>query len=462
MSQGAMNPVVTTATEISDPEEALYQQAQYELRNPPPAKMTGLVFVLLFLVFLAGQFEYLKSPLGIAVLVGVIAFHEAGHAFGMRLFGFRDVRMFFIPFFGAAVSGRPRGVAAWKEGVVSLLGPIPGIVAGLSVLYLMRAHPTTLSVTAIQSLLFLNVFNLLPLGFLDGGRFIERVIFSRHRVLHVGFLGLGSLALGYLAVKAEMYVVALFVGLSILGLPRRYKVLKAATRLRRAHPTFIPDPEALGEVEGRAIFGAARAIVPGAAGDQPRAISSTMESIVDAMKRAPGVLASMGLLAVYGVASVLGVIGILWVSMETRSASWRIVEHEGWRVDFPQAPQQTAERDGGLRWRVGIDGIERFNVCVTEAQALSEPGDAWMDQAARRLGMDTKTNVIRTGPITVAGVPGRDVDLSAPGRSVRARFFSVGSRRYEVSTSAPAPSANQRRFIESFTIVGPPSSGTVR
>lgn len=457
MSQGP-NPFLTTDTETSEAEETLYQQALYELRNPKPPQLTGLVFVVLFLVFLAGVFKDLKSPLGIAVLVVVIVFHEAGHALGMRLFGFRDVRMFFIPFFGAAVSGRPRGVAAWKEGLVSLLGPVPGIVAGLALLFFTRAHPTTLGVTAAQSLLFLNVFNLLPLGFLDGGRFVERVIFSRHRILNVGFVGLGSLALLYLAVKAEMYVVALFVGFNLLGLPRRWKVLGAASRLRGAHPAFFPDPEALGEAEGRAVFDAARAIVPGAAGERPGAISGTMESIVDDMRRAAGVLASMGLLAVYGVASVLGLVGILWLATETRSADWRIVEQPGWRADFPQAPHEVTGDEGGRWWRVGIDGIERFNVQVNEAKAGADTGDAWMDEAIKRLAAITKTSVARSQAISAAGVPGREVELTAPRRSVRARLFTVSGRRYEVSASAPEPTANQRRFIESFALVGAPSA----
>jgi hypothetical protein len=69
MTQGARDPVGTGETNSPDPDDALYQQAQYELRNPQPPRMTGLVFVVLFLIFLAGQFEGLKSPLGLGVLI---------------------------------------------------------------------------------------------------------------------------------------------------------------------------------------------------------------------------------------------------------------------------------------------------------------------------------------------------------------------------------------------------------
>jgi hypothetical protein len=45
----------------------------------------------------------------------------------MRIFHYRDVRMFFIPFFGAAVSGRHYNIAGWKKAVVSMMGPVPAL-----------------------------------------------------------------------------------------------------------------------------------------------------------------------------------------------------------------------------------------------------------------------------------------------------------------------------------------------
>src|SRR5690348_9012590 len=114
-----------TVAETFRPDDELFQQARRDFAAPRPVQTTSLLFLVLFLLFLASQLGDLKSPTGLAVLVAVVLFHEAGHALGMRWFGFRDVRMFFIPFFGAAVSGRPRGAAAWKDAVVSLLGPLP-------------------------------------------------------------------------------------------------------------------------------------------------------------------------------------------------------------------------------------------------------------------------------------------------------------------------------------------------
>src|SRR5262245_10303645 len=113
--------------DIPDPR---YEQARSELLSPPPLQTTSLLFIALFSFFVLSQLDGLKSLPRIATLVGVLLFHEGGHWAAMRVFGYRDVRVFFIPFLGAATSGRARGVAGWKEAVVSLMGPVPGIIAG--------------------------------------------------------------------------------------------------------------------------------------------------------------------------------------------------------------------------------------------------------------------------------------------------------------------------------------------
>ena len=51
-----------------------------------------------------------------AILVGVLLIHEAGHAIAMRAFGYREISMFFIPFFGAAVTGTEKEMPSVEAG----------------------------------------------------------------------------------------------------------------------------------------------------------------------------------------------------------------------------------------------------------------------------------------------------------------------------------------------------------
>jgi len=75
--------------------------------------ISGLVILLASLaVFLAvgtgglGEQTAKESWETLGIVVGVLFVHEMGHYLAMRVFRYRNVRMFFIPGFGAAVSGQ--------------------------------------------------------------------------------------------------------------------------------------------------------------------------------------------------------------------------------------------------------------------------------------------------------------------------------------------------------------------
>lgn len=134
------------------------------------------------------------------MLIPVLAIHELGHFLAMRWFGYRNLRMFFIPFFGAAVSGRHYNVAGWKKAVVALAGPVPSIIlaAVLGGMALFFQQPQLAGAALLM--LILNGFNLLPLLPLDGGWVVHAVLFVRNPLLDVGFrllAILGLFGLGY-------------------------------------------------------------------------------------------------------------------------------------------------------------------------------------------------------------------------------------------------------------------------
>jgi hypothetical protein len=109
----------------------------------------------------------------LAMTVPILLFHEGGHYLAMRVFRYRNVRMFFIPGFGAAVSGQGYGAPGWKKVIVSLMGPLPGIAAAavLGIVGIALHHP--LAVKAAMLGVILNGFNLLPVLPMDGGRVVQ-------------------------------------------------------------------------------------------------------------------------------------------------------------------------------------------------------------------------------------------------------------------------------------------------
>jgi Zn-dependent protease len=267
-----------------------YQAALAALRNPKRRSRDGLLLIgslALFVIARQGQ----ASPRGVAILVAVLLFHELGHFAGMRLFGYQDVRMFFIPFFGAAVSGRRRGVAAWKEGAVLLLGPVPGVLLALGIASSQQVLSPVARDLAV-SLVSINAFNLMPLAGLDGARFLEHLVFSRWRRLDIAFRVCAALALGAVALAWGSIVLGVFALWMVIVLQFRARVLGAAARLRAANLPLPDDPRALDGEVGLAIFKEARAFVPASRAMKPEATAVWMEQIVEAAAARPASAAS--------------------------------------------------------------------------------------------------------------------------------------------------------------------------
>lgn len=320
---------------VDDP---VFREARRQIVEPPPAKSGGLVTVALFVLFVLTQMEGLRSLPGIGLLAAVLLVHEGGHALGMWMFGFRDLRMFFIPFLGAAVHGRPHGAAAWKEALVSLLGPVPGVIVGVAGTLALARSPHRLLLQATQIVLMVNLFNLLPLGSLDGGRFLQRVLFSRHRVLEVGFLAVGSALLCLLAYEAGIYAILIFAALGLVVLPYRYRLLGAAAELRREVPGIPADPSLLDGQAAWALYQKAWRLH--GAGRTRRRISDTMTAILEATKPPPGGGAAAALLALYGASVVIGLAALVeladlgHVRLDLRSRAAQVREPRG----FPIVP----------------------------------------------------------------------------------------------------------------------------
>lgn len=108
-----------------------------------------------------------KFAVGFVLLLLV---HEMGHVIQLRREGIEASAPMFIPFLGAVVAAKSLGDDAAAEARVGLAGPVLGSIGAALLIPVWLATDNDLWQALAFTGLFLNLFNLLPVVPLDGGR----------------------------------------------------------------------------------------------------------------------------------------------------------------------------------------------------------------------------------------------------------------------------------------------------
>jgi Zn-dependent protease len=108
-----------------------------------------------------------RFALGFVLLLLV---HELGHVIQLRREGVPASAPLFIPFLGAVVAAKSLGRDAAAEARVGLAGPVLGTLGTIAVLAAGESADSELLRALAFTGFFLNLFNLVPLTPLDGGR----------------------------------------------------------------------------------------------------------------------------------------------------------------------------------------------------------------------------------------------------------------------------------------------------
>ena len=144
--------------------------------------------------------------------------HELGHVIQLRREGIEASAPMFIPFRGAVVAAKSLGDDAGAEARVGLAGPVLGSLAALVPLaiYLITGEDFWRALAYVG--FFLNLFNLLPVLPLDGGRAMAAL---SPRVWLIGMAALLGLAIAF--PNPIIVLIVLFGGLETW---RRWKARK--------------------------------------------------------------------------------------------------------------------------------------------------------------------------------------------------------------------------------------------
>ena len=154
----------------------------------------------------------LPFAIGFVVLIFV---HELGHVIELRRQGVPASAPLFIPFLGAVIGMKELPDDAWKEARVALAGPILGSVGAAVCWIAGEALDSELLVGLAFVGFFLNLFNLIPIVPLDGGRAAA--------ALHPAFWFVGLLMMVGIVVIAPNPILVLIVILGGLDLWQRWR-----------------------------------------------------------------------------------------------------------------------------------------------------------------------------------------------------------------------------------------------
>ncbi len=132
-----------------------------------------------------------KFAVGFVILLFV---HEMGHVIQLRREGIPASAPMFIPFMGAVVMAKSLGDDATAEARVGLAGPVLGTLGALALLPIAINTGDDFWYALIFTGLFLNLFNLLPVVPLDGGRAMAAL---SPRFWFVGLFALAVLTFTY-------------------------------------------------------------------------------------------------------------------------------------------------------------------------------------------------------------------------------------------------------------------------
>lgn len=131
--------------------------------------LTKLPTLASMLLFLSVYWETWGWAFALGFVLSIYI-HEMGHAIVLRHYGIPASAPLFIPGFGAIIFARQRIISAVQDARVGLAGPTAGLLAALVCLglYAVTGNKLFLALTAFGALI--NLFNLIPILFLDGAR----------------------------------------------------------------------------------------------------------------------------------------------------------------------------------------------------------------------------------------------------------------------------------------------------
>src|SRR2546421_3411854 len=172
-----------------------------------------------------------------AGFVVLLLIHELGHVIQLRREGIKASAPMFIPFLGALITSKSLGENALAEARVGLAGPILGSIGSAACILVWHATGNDIWRALAFTGFFLNLFNLLPVVPLDGGRAMAAMA---PWMWFAGFAAIVPLA--FIFPNPIILLIMIFAGYETY---KRWKLRRAGGEQQRAYYRVRPRDRAL-------------------------------------------------------------------------------------------------------------------------------------------------------------------------------------------------------------------------
>jgi len=167
--------------------------------------MAGATFASYSLIF--------NWKFALTIMVGIFI-HELGHIRAMKAYGMKTKGVYFLPFLGAAAVAEEDFPDRKAETVIGLWGPVYGLITTMIAFAIYAQTGSPLAAGIAAWLGTLNLFNLLPIKPLDGGRILVPIALSISPRFGLSVMAFGMVLAVYILLKFHM---SLFGLLLIIG-----------------------------------------------------------------------------------------------------------------------------------------------------------------------------------------------------------------------------------------------------
>ncbi len=181
---------------------------------------------MIFMIWVYAMFWGVWFAVGFVLLIFV---HECGHLIAAKRIGLKVGAPVFIPFMGALIALKEAPRNAWIEAQVGIGGPILGTVGAAVCELIYLATGNWMFRSLAYTGFFLNLFNLAPVGFLDGGRIVT--------ALSPWLWLVGFAIMVYLTIMHFNFIVLLIL---IFSLPRLFSLFRKKSEVERRYFEVTP------------------------------------------------------------------------------------------------------------------------------------------------------------------------------------------------------------------------------